>query len=78
MIFYRGKYNKYIDIIDKISFDKSYFNETKDVLFENKMYKAPNEYNKLLTAIYGDYMQLPKEEDRKSHSFEKVTFKKEN
>ena len=38
-----------------------------DVTFENITVKQPREYDKILTQGYGDYMQLPPEEDRKNH-----------
>ena len=73
-ILYNGTYDQYIDIIDKIPFDKTCFDKATEVIFEGKKYKAPKEYDRFLTSMYGNYMTLPKEEDRKSHSFEDVTF----
>lgn len=35
--------------------------------FESLEMSFPNELEKLLTALYGDYMQLPPEEKRKNH-----------
>lgn len=38
--------------------------------FEGRMFHAPACYKKYLRQLYGDYMQLPKEEDRKpGHAF---------
>jgi len=37
------------------------------VEFEGKMYNAPVGYEKYLRNLYGDYMQLPPEEKRRSH-----------
>ena len=43
--------------------------------FEGHMLMAPEHYDEVLTEIYGDYMQLPKEADRKpSHSDEIEVF----
>ena len=76
IINYQGKYHEYIDIIDKIPFPSDCFDETTKVTFGKKLYCAPKDYDKLLTAMYGNYMALPKEEDRKGHSFEAVSFEK--
>lgn len=39
--------------------------ETADMEFEGQNFKVYKEYDKILKVTYGDYMQLPKEEDRK-------------
>lgn len=49
-----------------ISFEKSDFEE-KQLMFEGKMYSVPDGYDKLLTIEYGDYMQLPPENQRISN-----------
>lgn len=41
-----------------------------DIEFEGITVKAPSEYHTLLTHMFGDYMQLPPEEDRVNHSVE--------
>ncbi len=38
-----------------------------EVPFEDITVKLPREYDKILTNGYGDYMQLPPEENRKNH-----------
>ena len=39
--------------------------------FEGRQFRIPKEYDKYLSQIYGDYMQLPPEEKRVStHTFE--------
>lgn len=43
--------------------------DTVDVLYEGKLRKCPANYDMYLTALYGDYMQIPKEEDRELHVF---------
>ena len=40
-----------------------------DVEFEGTKYKGLKEYDKYLTNLYKDYMQLPPEEKRVTHSF---------
>lgn len=50
-------------------FKKSAFNQTAPYKFENIEIIGPKDYDYILKTIYGDYMTLPKEEDRISHSF---------
>ena len=38
--------------------------------FEGEYYNAPKEYDKYLTQIHGDYMKVPKVEDRNKHHIE--------
>lgn len=47
------------------------FNSSIDVDFEGRKFKAMKKYEVYLTAVYGDYMKLPPEEQRVTHhSFE--------
>lgn len=46
----------------------------KEALFSGKKYKVPSEYDLYLKSIYGDYMQLPKEEDRVNHRTLRIIF----
>ena len=41
---------------------------TEEVQFGDKKFFVPNQFEEVLRDIYGDYLTLPKEEDRKSHS----------
>lgn len=52
---------------EKEIFPKKWFAETIIVPFEDFEIHIPKEYHKLLTQLYGDYMQLPPEEKRVSH-----------
>lgn len=38
--------------------------------FENQLFPIPKNYDKILTTLYGNYMELPKESDRKQHKIE--------
>lgn len=49
---------------DEEIFKKSDFGEGVMLEFEGKFYRAPVKYDKILTCRYGDYMELPPEEDR--------------
>ena len=42
---------------------------TVEVEFEGKMYKTMAGYHEYLTNFYGDYMQLPPENERIQHKF---------
>ncbi len=47
-----------------------WWGEGVDIEFENTVVRAPSEYHTLLTHMFGNYMQLPPEEDRVNHSVE--------
>ena len=42
--------------------------------FAGKKYNAPHNYEKVLTALYGDYMKLPPENERVAHFPEFISF----
>lgn len=44
--------------------DSAIFNEYSDVTFEGRTYRKLSKYNDYLTALYGDYMELPPLEKR--------------
>ena len=47
----------------------SWYGEGTKVMFEGMELKAPAEYDKWLTQVYGDYMQLPPVEKRVGHHY---------
>lgn len=47
--------------------DKDIFGDFVYLEFEGKMYKAPVGWDKLLTALYADYMTLPPKEKQVTH-----------
>ena len=54
----------------------SYFKEYAEVKFEGNSFMAIKEYDNFLNYVYGDYMKLPPEEDRKpKHTFNKYYWK---
>lgn len=54
----------------KSVFDKSFLQDRTESEFEDASYPIPTDYDKLLTVLYGDYMTLPPENERriKSHA----------
>ena len=50
--------------------DKKLYEELILMKFEDIKAKGYKEYDKILTEVYGDYMTLPPEEERKTHDFE--------
>ncbi len=49
-----------------------WFHETIQLEFEGLKVNAPAQYDKWLTQVYGDYMQLPPEEKRVGHHYTEV------
>ncbi len=49
---------------EKMIYDKDIFNNTIDIKFEDRVYKAIGDWDYFLKLRYGDYMQLPPEEQR--------------
>ena len=47
--------------------DKDIFRDTVLLPFEGRTYPAPGRFDEYLTALYGNYMQLPPEDKRESH-----------
>lgn len=50
-------------------YKKNYFVGAKVVIFEKRHVRIPENYNGYLSAMYGDYMKLPKQEDRIPHHY---------
>ena len=45
----------------EVLYDRDWFKDTIEVKFEDQMFLASKQYEKLLHSWYGDYMQIPKE-----------------
>lgn len=57
-------------LFSSVVLDESMFAEGTKLPFEGKMFVCPKDYKAYLTALYGDYMQLPPEDKRVSnHDF---------
>ncbi len=48
-------------------YERKLFDDYEIVEFENYKFRAPKGYDEFLKHIYGDYMQLPPEKNRKPH-----------
>ncbi|WP_407424374.1 phosphorylcholine transferase LicD [Methanobrevibacter sp.] len=57
-------------------FKKDDFKEVKRIKFEDIEVNIPSGYDNILKSLYGDYMQLPPEEDRYNHITETLDFGK--
>lgn len=57
---------------EKERFPAGIFNDMMNVPFEGRMLPAPKAYDRILRQLYGDYMILPPEEERKRGHFEDV------
>ena len=57
------------------AYEKAWCQALTDVTFEGETFKAPAEYDKFLTTLYGDYMQLPPEDQRENrHQIVQIDF----
>lgn len=64
--------SNYNYIKQTISKDKYY--PLKKAEFDGNLFNVPNDWDYILTRIYGDYMQLPPEEKRVTHNPERIDF----
>ena len=55
---------------DKDFFPAEWFEDYTELEFEDVKLRVISHYDEWLTHFYGDYMKLPKEEDRQVHGFE--------
>lgn len=62
-ISWAGKYSS-----KKQMMPKEWFGEPVEVLYDGKYYNAPCKWDKVLTQLYGNYMELPPEEKREQHA----------
>ena len=69
---YDKPYSMYKVAIHDPGYQVKSYEKTLSVLFEDKKYLIPKDYDDILTRRYGDYMTLPKEEDRVGHGAGKI------
>lgn len=59
---------------EKETYPNEWLEKTVSMKFEDDMYKSFSNSNAYLEQLYGNYMQLPPVEERRTHSFIKVDF----
>ncbi len=69
-----GEYVTDLTLMERVTFLKTDFKPPKKAKFENYEFNIPNNDYNSLTPIYGDYMQLPPEEDRVAHILNEIDF----
>lgn len=52
----------------KETMPKEWYEPVSKLIYNDKYYAAPHEWNKVLKQLYGDYMKLPPENERVGHS----------
>ena len=62
-------------LFEALTFDFNPFDEMIDIEFEGLKFKSPARYHDFLTKRYGDYMQLPPEDQRHPYHGEKFYWK---
>ena len=60
-------YNKELIPVEKVF-------PSKKIMFHNKEYTCFNDCDYYLKRLYGNYMELPKKEDRVNHNISKISF----
>ena len=55
-------------------FDKNDFNDIVKIQFEDTEVNIPKNYDKILTEMYGNYMELPPKEKRYNHPIDNLDF----
>lgn len=57
-------------------YTEDFFTEKKELEFNGVMFRVPNNFDRILKQIYGDYMKLPPKEKRNPKHFYKIYRKK--
>ena len=63
-----------IPLVNEV-FPLAWFSKAKRVPFEDATILVPEDYDEVLSFMYGDYMKLPPEEKRKGHGFYFINLK---
>lgn len=57
-----------------IPFSKKYFSKMIPIKFEDMVVNMPCGYDEILRLVYGNYMEVPPEEERLNHNWEIIDF----
>lgn len=57
-----------------IPMSKKYFSKMIPIKFEDMIVNMPCGYDEILRLVYGDYMEIPPEEERLNHNWEIIDF----
>ena len=71
-----GRYVTDLTLMERVTFKRNDYKPPKKSKFEDIEVNIPNDDYNTLTPIYGDYMQLPPEEDRVAHILNEISFGK--
>lgn len=71
-----GEYVTDLTLKERVTFKRTDYKPPKKALFEGIEMNIPNDDYNALTPIYGDYMQLPPEEERVNHDLNEIDFGK--
>ena len=68
------EYTGYVwwDQLDKLIFPKDWFSENVYLEFEDTQIRCPKGYDAFMTQMFGNYMELPPENERYTHSGERA------
>lgn len=69
-----GKYVTDLTLANRIEFKTTDYKPPKKALFEDSKFNIPNNDDNTLIPIYGDYMQIPPEEERFNHVLNEIDF----
>lgn len=71
-----GQYVTDLTLRERVVFKRNDYKPPKKVKFEDCIFDIPNNDDNTLIPIYGDYMQLPPEEERVGHVLNEIDFGK--
>ena len=80
MVRYRGSLSEKITNLcgyygyEKETVPRRLFDSVEECEFEGAVFFRISAYDEYLNHIYGNYMQLPPEEKRRTHGFQKLDF----
>ena len=62
----------YPAINNKYGYKREWYEDTEDIVFENKILRGCRKHKEYLEFLYGDYMKMPPISDRKVHPVSKL------